>query len=95
LYLLLNNCQSFKKTGFYFNEEQYAGDICLENNEDDDDGYDWQIIAGKLNIKQQNTFQSLATINDNVLVSRLLFDNKIMGLNNRLLLNINISNNNS
>jgi len=32
------NC--FKKAGFYFNEEQCDGYMCLENNYDDDDGYD-------------------------------------------------------
>jgi hypothetical protein len=30
----------FKKDGFYFNENQCDGDICLENNDDDDGGYD-------------------------------------------------------
>jgi hypothetical protein len=39
----------FKKVGFYFNEEQCDGDICLENN---DDGYDWKIVTDKLNINQ-------------------------------------------
>jgi len=72
------NC--FKKAGFYFNDEQCDGDG-LENNDDDDGGYDWQIIADKLNIDQEITFQSYATIDDNVVVSGMLTDNEIMGIN--------------
>ncbi|KAL4121977.1 hypothetical protein QTP88_014392 [Uroleucon formosanum] len=73
------NC--FKKAGFYFNEEQCDGDICLENNDDDDGGYDWQIVADKFNIDHQTTFQSYATIDENVEVTGLLTDNEIMGIN--------------
>jgi len=71
----------FKKAGFYFNEEQCDGDICLENNDDDDGGYDWQIVADKLNIDQQSTFQSYVTIDENVEVTGLLTDNEITSIN--------------
>lgn len=60
--------------------KQYDGDLCLENNDNDGGGYDWQIVADKLNINQQTTFQLYATIDDNV-VSGLLIDNEIMGIN--------------
>lgn len=73
------NC--FKKAGLYFYEEQCDGDICLENNDDDDGGYDWQIVADKFNIDQQTTFQSYATIDENVEVTGLFTDNEIMGIN--------------
>ncbi|XP_050528133.1 tigger transposable element-derived protein 6-like [Daktulosphaira vitifoliae] len=72
------NC--FKKVGFYFNDEQFDGDG-LENNDDDDGGYDWQIVADKLNIDQEFTFQSYVTIDDNVVVSGMLTDKEIMGIN--------------
>jgi hypothetical protein len=32
------NC--FKKAGFYFNEEQFDGDVCLKNDDYDNGGYD-------------------------------------------------------
>lgn len=54
----------------------------FRNHDDDDDGgYDWQIVADKLNIDQQTTFQSYATIDENVEVTGLLTDNEIMGIN--------------
>jgi hypothetical protein len=62
------NC--FKKAGLYFNEEQCDGDICLD--------WQWwwwfdlQILADILNIDLPTTFQSYATIVDNVIVSGLL-----------------------
>jgi hypothetical protein len=46
--------------------------LCLENNDDGDGGYDRQIVADILNIDQPTTFQSYATIVDNVVVSGLL-----------------------
>jgi len=65
---LIVNC--FKKSSFYFNEEQCDED-CLENNDGDDGEHDWQMVANKLNINQQTTFQSNAIIDYNVVVSRL------------------------
>jgi len=41
----------------------------------------WQIVADKLNIDQQTTFQSYTIIDDNVIVRELLTDNEIMGIN--------------
>jgi len=38
-------------------------------------------VADKLNIDQQTTFQSYATIDENVKVTGLLTDNEIMGIN--------------
>jgi hypothetical protein len=73
------NC--FKNAGFYFNEEQCDSDICLENNDYDGGGYDWQIVADKLNIDQETTFQSYVKIDENVEVTGLLTDNEIMGIN--------------
>jgi hypothetical protein len=55
------NCIYLKKAGLYFNEEQCDGDICLENNDRYDSGYDRKIVANdKLNINQLITFQSVA-----------------------------------
>ena len=65
----------------WYNWWKCDGDICLENNEDDDGGYDWQIVADKFNIDHQTTFQSYATIDKNVEVTGLLTDNEIMGIN--------------
>jgi len=52
---IIGNC--FKKSRFYFNDEQCDGDG-LENSDDDDGVYDWQIVADKLNIDQEITFLS-------------------------------------
>jgi hypothetical protein len=44
-----NTIVNFFKAELYFNEEQQCeGDVCLENNDVDDNGYDWQIVADTL-----------------------------------------------
>lgn len=46
-----------------------------------DDGYDWKIVADKLNNDQQTTFQLYVTIEESVIVSGLLTDNEIIAIN--------------
>jgi len=72
------NCSN--KSGFYFNEEQSDRNICLENDDGDDGGHDWKIVADTFNVDQQTTFQSYVMIDDNVVVSGLLTGNEILGI---------------